>query len=75
MADGLGLSLQFMKPFYGNPLRLDWFVSNVFQQERKLTQTSAKASIPILCIPFKEALNTDFINIHKYIKEINPFIT
>ena len=53
--------------------RLDWFVSNVFQQERKLTQTSAKASYTNTLYSnqkIKEALDTDFINIHKYIKEI-----
>lgn len=76
MADGLGVKKPTIhaKPFFMEILwRLDWFVSNVFQQERKLTQTSAKASYTNTLYSnqkIKEALDTDFINIHKYIKEI-----
>ncbi|MFV8331539.1 NAD-dependent epimerase/dehydratase family protein [Flavobacterium sp. ZT3P35] len=76
MADGLGVKEPTIhaKPFFMEILwRLDWFVSNVFQQERKLTQTSTKASYTNTLYSnqkIKEALNTDFINIHKYIKEI-----
>jgi nucleoside-diphosphate-sugar epimerase len=47
MADALGVKKPEIhaKPFFMEMLwRLDWFVSNISQQNRKLTQTTAKAS-------------------------------
>ncbi len=76
MADGLGVKRPKIhaKPFFMKVLwRLDWFVSNVFQQKRKLTQTVAKASYTHTLYSnkkIKEALNTDFTNVYDYIKTI-----
>ena len=76
MADGLGVKRPktHAKPFFMEVLwRLDWFVFNVFQQKRKLTQTVAKASYTNTLYSnkkIKEALNTDFTNVYDYIKTI-----
>jgi hypothetical protein len=54
--------------------RLDWFVSNVFQQKRKLSKATARASYSVNNYSnekIKDRLKTDFINIHHYIKEIS----
>ncbi|MDI5896636.1 NAD-dependent epimerase/dehydratase family protein [Flavobacterium yafengii] len=79
MADALGVKKPEIhaKPFFMEMLwRLDWFVSNVLQQKRKLTQTTAKASYSTTIFSnqkIKDTLKTDFINVHQYIKEIsNP---
>ncbi|MDI6045272.1 NAD-dependent epimerase/dehydratase family protein [Flavobacterium yafengii] len=79
MADALGVKKPKIhaKPFFMEMLwRLDWFVSNVLQQKRKLTQTTAKASYSTTIFSnqkIKDTLKTDFINVHQYIKEIsNP---
>ncbi|MFV8365303.1 NAD-dependent epimerase/dehydratase family protein [Flavobacterium sp. XS1P27] len=77
MADSLGVKPPEIhaKPFLMEMLwRLDWFVSNVFQQKRRLTQTTAKASYATTIFSnqkIKDTLKTDFINIHQYIKEIS----
>ncbi len=77
MADSLGVKPPEIhaKPFLMGMLwRLDWFVSNVFQQKRRLTQTTAKASYATTIFSnqkIKDTLKTDFINIHQYIKEIS----
>jgi hypothetical protein len=77
MADALGVKKPEIhaKPFFMEMLwRLDWFVTNVLQQKRKLTQTTAKASYANSTYStqkIKDTLKTDFINIHQYIKEIS----
>ncbi|PIF61596.1 NAD-dependent epimerase/dehydratase family protein [Flavobacterium sp. 11] len=77
MADALGVKKPEIhaKPFFMEMLwRLDWFVSNVLQQKRKLSQTTAKASYSTTIFSnqkIKNTLKTDFINIHQYIKEIS----
>jgi nucleoside-diphosphate-sugar epimerase len=77
MADALGVKKPEIhaKPFFMEMLwRLDWFVSNVMQQKRKLSQTTAKASYSTTIFSnqkIKDTLKTDFINIHQYIKEIS----
>ncbi len=79
MADSLGVKPPEIhaKPFLMEMLwRLDWFASNVFQQKRRLTQTTAKASYATTIFSnqkIKDTLKTDFINIHQYIKEISNF--
>ncbi|MDI6032217.1 NAD-dependent epimerase/dehydratase family protein [Flavobacterium sp. LB2P84] len=77
MADALGVKKPKIhaKPFFMEMLwRLDWFVSNISQQKRKLTQTTAKASYANSIYSnqkIKDTLKTDFINVHQYIKEIS----
>ncbi|MDI5948728.1 NAD-dependent epimerase/dehydratase family protein [Flavobacterium yafengii] len=77
MADALGVKKPEIhaKPFFMEMLwRLDWFVSNISQQKRKLTQTTAKASYANSIYSnqkIKDTLKTDFINVHQYIKEIS----
>ncbi len=77
MADALGVKKPEIhaKPFFMEMLwRLDWFISNVLQQKRKLSQTTAKASYSTTIFSnqkIKDTLKTDFINIHQYIKEIS----
>ncbi|MFE3867312.1 NAD-dependent epimerase/dehydratase family protein [Flavobacterium sp. LS2P90] len=53
--------------------RIDWIVSVVFQQERKLTKATAKASYSknkYSNEKIKSTLNTHFSDIHQYIKAI-----
>jgi nucleoside-diphosphate-sugar epimerase len=53
--------------------RIDWILSNVFQQERKLTKATAKASYSknkYSNEKIKSTLNTQFLDIHRYIKAI-----
>ncbi|TDE54899.1 NAD-dependent epimerase/dehydratase family protein [Flavobacterium sp. GT3P67] len=77
MADSLGVKRPEIhaKPFFMEMLwRLDWFVSNIFLQNRKLTQTTAKSSYSTTIYSnqkIKDTLKTDFINVHQYIKEIS----
>lgn len=77
MADVLGVKRPEIhaKPFFMEILwRLDWFVSNVFQQKRKLTKATAKASYSkneYSNEKIKSTLNTRFVDIHQYIKEIS----
>jgi dihydroflavonol-4-reductase len=77
MADALGVKKPEIhaKPFFMEMLwRLDWFVSNVLQQKRKLTRTTAKSSYSTTIYSnqkIKGILKTDFINVHQYIKEIS----
>ncbi|RDI57031.1 NAD-dependent epimerase/dehydratase family protein [Flavobacterium glaciei] len=77
MSDSMGVQRPKIhaKPFLMEIIwRLDWFVSNVFQQRRKLTQTTAKSSYAISMYSnqkIKDTLKTDFININQYIKDIS----
>ena len=77
MADALGVQRPktHAKPFLMEILwRLDWFVSNVFQQKRKLSQATARASYSENTYSnqkIKDFLKTDFKDIHQYIKEIS----
>ncbi|TDE31809.1 NAD-dependent epimerase/dehydratase family protein [Flavobacterium ranwuense] len=77
MADSLGVKRPEIhaKPFFMEMLwRLDWFVSNIFLQNRKLTQTTAKSSYSTTIYSnqkIKDTLKADFININQYIKEIS----
>ena len=63
------------KPFFMEILwRLDWFVSNIFQQKRKLSQATARASYSKNIYSnekIKDRLKTDFIDVHQYIKDIS----
>ena len=54
--------------------RIDWFLSNVFQQKRKLTSATAKASYSkneYSNEKITSTLKTEFTDIHQYIKEIS----
>jgi nucleoside-diphosphate-sugar epimerase len=74
-------SLAAKKPsIHASPLlmkilwRIDWIVSAVFQQERKLTKATAKASYSKKKYSnekIKSTMNTHFLDIHQYIKEIS----
>ena len=53
--------------------RLDWIAATLFQQKRKLTRTSAKASYTNTLYSnqkIKEAIHIEFRNVHEYIKTI-----
>ncbi len=53
--------------------RLDWIAATLFQQKRKLTRTSAKASYSTNLYSnqkIKEALKTEFLNVQEYIAKI-----
>ena len=74
-------SLNVKRPFiYANPLlveiayRIDWFISTVSGQKRKLDQTTAKASYATNYYSnekIKKILGTEFIDIHHYISTIS----
>ena len=54
--------------------RIDWIASTIFMQKRKLTSATAKASyskIEYSNEKIKTALNTEFLDIQQYIKEIS----
>ncbi|MFV7234080.1 NAD-dependent epimerase/dehydratase family protein [Flavobacterium sp. ZB4R12] len=54
--------------------RIDWILSNVFMQKRQLTSATAKASYSkneYSNEKITTVLNTEFSNIHQYIKEIS----
>ena len=76
MADSVGKKRpnKHAKPFYMEILwRLDWIAATVFKKKRKLTQTAAKESYSTALYSnqkIKEALKTEFLNVHEYIKEI-----
>ena len=56
--------------------KIDWLISNVFGQKRKLDRETAKSSYTKNWYSnekIKNALNTDFIDIKKYIQEITTF--
>ncbi|MFV5690424.1 NAD-dependent epimerase/dehydratase family protein [Flavobacterium sp. LT1R49] len=60
----------FMKIFW----KIDWILSNIFMQKRQLTSATAKASYSkneYSNEKITTALNTKFLNIHQYIKEIS----
>lgn len=77
MADALGVQRPEIhaKPFFMEILwRLDWFISTVFQQKRKLSQATARASYSENTYSnqkIKDLLKTDFVDIHHYIKDIS----
>ena len=77
VADALGVKRPktYAKPFLMEILwRLDWFVSNVFWQKRKLSKATARASYSVSIYSnqkIKDQLQTDFIDIHQYIKDIS----
>jgi nucleoside-diphosphate-sugar epimerase len=74
-------SLKVKRPFlYASPLlvnlfyRIDWFMSNVLGQKRKLDRATAKASYAKNWYSnekIKNALATEFLDIHQYIKDIS----
>lgn len=56
--------------------RADWILSTLFQRKRELAKATAKASYSkneYSNEKIKTALNTDFLDIHQYIKEISRF--
>lgn len=73
-------SLRVKKPsLHAKPLfmevlwRTDWILSNIFGQKRKLPYATAKASYSKNVYSnekIKSALNTEFLDIHQYIKAI-----
>ena len=77
MAGALGVQRPKIhaKPFFMEILwRLDWFVSIFFQQKRKMSKATARASYSVNNYSnqkIKDTLKTDFIDIHDYIKEIS----
>jgi nucleoside-diphosphate-sugar epimerase len=77
MADALGVKRPDIhaKPFFMEILwRLDWFVSNIFQLKRKLSQATARASYSenkYSNHKIKDLIEIDFIDIHRYIKDIS----
>ncbi|RTY82628.1 NAD-dependent epimerase/dehydratase family protein [Flavobacterium sp. ZB4P23] len=77
MADALGVKRPetHTKPFFMEILwRLDWCVSTIFQQKRKLSHATAKASYSknrYSNEKIKNRLKTDFTNITDYIKDIS----
>ena len=64
-----------VSPFLINILyRIDWFISNVLGQKRKLDRATAKASYSKNWYSnekIKKTLATDFIDIHQYITSIS----
>nr|WP_314896210.1 NAD-dependent epimerase/dehydratase family protein [uncultured Flavobacterium sp.] len=74
-------SLNSRRPtIYANPLsmkiccKMDWIASNIFIQKRRLTSATAKASYSkneYSNEKITNALNTEFLDIHQYIKEIS----
>ncbi|MBG6112022.1 nucleoside-diphosphate-sugar epimerase [Flavobacterium sp. CG_23.5] len=53
--------------------RIDWILSNIFQQKRKMTKATAKSSFSTNQYSnekIKKTLKTDFLDIHQYIKAI-----
>jgi hypothetical protein len=54
--------------------KIDWFLSNVLGQKRKLDRSTAKASYTknhYSNEKIKTALQTEFLDIHQYIKDIS----
>lgn len=77
MADSFGVQRPktHAKPFLMEILwRLDWLVSNVFRQKRKLSKATARASYSENTYSnqkIKDTLKIDFVDIRNYIKEIS----
>lgn len=79
--DTIASSLKTKKPsLHANPFfmevcwRIDWILSTVFMQKRKLTRATAKASFSKNLYSnekIKTALKTDFTDIKAYIQEIS----
>ena len=77
IADSLNVKRPFM---HANPLlmnllyRIDWFISTVFRQKRKLDQSTAKASYArnqYSNEKIMRVLGVEFLDIHRYIKGIS----
>jgi nucleoside-diphosphate-sugar epimerase len=54
--------------------RMDWVLANIFRRKRQLTRATATASYSkqeYSTKKIKTALNTDFLDVHQYIKEIS----
>ena len=74
-------SLNVKRPYiHANPLlmnlsyKIDWFISNVFGQKRKLDRATAKASYAKNWYSnekISSTLDTGFLDIHDYIKDIS----
>ena len=74
-------SLNVKRPYiHANPLlmnlsyKIDWFISNVFGQKRKLDRATAKASYAKNWYSnekISSTLDTGFLDIHHYIKDIS----
>ena len=76
IADSLNVKRPFM---HANPLlmnllyRIDWFISTVFRQKRKLDRSTAKASYArnqYSNEKIMRVLGVEFLDIHRYIKGI-----
>ena len=77
IADSLNVKRPFM---HANPLlmnllyRIDWFISTVFRQKRKLDRSTAKASYArnqYSNEKIMRVLGVEFLDIHRYIKGIS----
>lgn len=77
IADSLNVKRPSMhaSPFLVNlSYRIDWFVSNVFGQKRKLDRATARASYAknrYSNEKIKNTLSTEFLDINQYIKDIS----
>jgi dihydroflavonol-4-reductase len=81
LLDSIADSLNVKRPsIHASPLlvnilyRIDWFISNILGQKRKLDRATAKASYSKNWYSndkIKKTLATDFLNIHQYIKSIS----
>jgi len=78
--NSIAASLKVKQPkFHAKPLlmefgwRIDWVLSNIFQQKRRLSKATAKSSYT-KCLysneKIKNALQWEFQGIHQYIREI-----
>lgn len=74
-------ALSVKKPsYYASPLlmgiswRIDWFMSNIFGRKRKLDRATASTSNSQKSLSnekIKTALGIEFLDVHRYIKEIS----
>lgn len=81
LLDSIADSLNVKRPsMHASPLmvnilyRIDWFISNILGQKRKLDRATAKASYAKNWYSnekIKSALATEFLDIHKYIAAIS----
>jgi len=81
LLDSIADSLNVKRPsFHASPLlvnilyRIDWFISNILGQKRKLDRATAKASYAKNWYSnekIKKTLATEFLDIHQYIKSIS----
>lgn len=81
LLDSIADSLNVKRPYiHASPLlvnilyRIDWFISNILGQKRKLDRATAKASYAKNWYSnekIKKTLATEFLDIHQYIKSIS----